>query len=201
MKRLLLIGAAALLAAPAMAQYKVVGPDGRVTYTDRPPAQGQVSAVRRDGAVVPPTATAALPLELRQAVARFPVVLYTAPECGPCDNARRMLQQRGIPLAERQVLQNEDMAAVERITGGKALPAITIGAQALNGYSESRWNDLLDLAGYPRQSKLPKDYVAAAPSPVTPRPAAPPPADAPAPAPQPAPVPDVAPSPVPPIRF
>ena len=37
MNRLLWIASAALLAGPAFAQYKVVGPDGRITYTDRPP--------------------------------------------------------------------------------------------------------------------------------------------------------------------
>ena len=35
---LLVVGVALLSAPPAFALYKVVGPDGRVTYTDRPPA-------------------------------------------------------------------------------------------------------------------------------------------------------------------
>ena len=71
--------AVAMLAAatPALAQYKVVGPDGKVTYTDRPTATEagtQVLPLRRDG--LPNTsATSAtqagppLPTELRAMVA------------------------------------------------------------------------------------------------------------------------------------
>lgn len=194
MKRSLTFGALMVLVClPLQAQYKVVGPDGRVTYTDRPPPaqQGQVSAMRRDGSVVS-TPTAALPLELRQVVTRFPVVLYTAPQCELCDTARAMLKQRGIPLTERQVLQQDDLAAVERATGNRGMPALTVGGQALNGYSATQWNALLDLAGYPRESKLPKTYQAAAPVPITPRapeqppvPAVLPPSPAPAEAPEP----------------
>jgi hypothetical protein len=119
MNRLLLIACATLLAGPALAQYKVVGPDGRVTYTDRPPtgAQGQVSAVRRDGSLGPATSGTQLPLELRQVAARFPVVIYTAPECQLCDSARQLLKLRGIPMTERQALHFEDLSIVERQTG------------------------------------------------------------------------------------
>ncbi|WP_284614402.1 glutaredoxin family protein [Aquabacterium humicola] len=186
MKRSLVLAAACLAVLPAFAQYKVVGPDGRITYTDRPPpaAQGQVSAMRRDGAVAS-TPAAPLPAELRPVVARFPVVLFTAPECELCDNARTMLKQRGIPLTERQVMRQEDLVAVERATGSRGMPAMTVGAQAINGWSSSQWNALLDLAGYPRESKLPRDYQAAAPQPITPRPAPPPPVPVAPPAPSP----------------
>jgi glutaredoxin len=203
MNRVLLIVSAALLAGPAFAQYKVVGPDGRITYTDRPPPAatpgGQVSGVR--GSAAANSATAALPYELQQAVARFPVVFYTSPECSLCDTARRMLRQRGIPLTERQAQHPDDLALVERQTGGRGLPALMVGTQAVHGYGEAQWGSLLDLAGYPRQSKLPRDYAAAAPVPLSPRSAAPSPAPAPA-VPAPAPEPPAPPAgDPPPIRF
>ncbi|MBI5258509.1 MAG: glutaredoxin family protein [Burkholderiales bacterium] len=179
--RSLFFATAALAAAlPALAQYKVVGPDGKVTYTDRPPTeqQGKATPMRVDAGGAPSTAN--LPAELRQVVQRFPVVLYTAPECAPCDAARTMLRQRGIPLAERTVASNDDVPLLERATGGRSVPAITVGAQATNGYSATQWNNLLDLAGYPRESRLPRDYAAAPATPIAGRPA-----PAPAPAPQP----------------
>ena len=43
-------------------------------------------------------AEGALPFELRQAASRYPVTLYTAATCIPCDNGRQMLQQRGTKL-------------------------------------------------------------------------------------------------------
>ena len=203
MNRLLWIVSAALLAGPAVAQYKVVGPDGRITYTDRPPPAaspgGPVGSLR--GSAATGSATAALPYELQQAVARFPVVFYTSPECALCDTARRMLRQRGIPLTERQAQHPDDLALVERQTGGRGLPALMVGAQAIHGYGEAQWGNLLDLAGYPRQSRLPRDYVAAGPVPLSTRTAAPAPAPAPA-APAPAPEPPAPPAgDPPPIRF
>jgi glutaredoxin len=202
MKRLLWIVSAALLAGPAIAQYKVVGPDGRVTYTDRPSATaqgGQVSGVRSAPGAT--GTTAPLPYELQQPVARFPVVFYSATDCTQCDSARRMLRQRGIPHTERQAQHPDDLVLVERQTGGRGLPALTVGTQAIHGYGESQWGNLLDLAGYPRQSKLPREYVAAAPVPLSPRSSVPAPAVA---APDPVPAPEAPNSPAgdpPPIRF
>lgn len=196
MIRTLSFAALALLAAlPAVAQYKVIGPDGKVTYTDRPPTEqpGTVTPLRST-----PTGPMAngtpLPAELRGIVQRFPVVLYTATNCTPCDDARRVLKQRGIPLSERQVLSNDDLPALERLTGSRAVPALTVGGQAASGYSESQWSNLLDLAGYPRESRLPRDYVGPAPTPLVARQTASPP---PAPAPAPAPAPEAAPEPAP----
>lgn len=197
---------AAGLAPAAWAQYKVIGPDGSVTYTDRPtPATqgGQVSGMRAGRAAPSPAATATpLPYELQQAVAKFPVVFYSTTDCTLCDTARRMLRQRGIPLTERQAQHPDDLLLLERQTGGRSLPALMVGAQAIHGYGESQWGNLLDLAGYPRQSKLPRDYVAAAPVPMSPRGTAAPAPAVPAPEPAPAPAsPDTPPGDQPPIRF
>jgi glutaredoxin len=201
MNRLLWITSAALLAGPALAQYKVVGPDGRITYTDRPPAAtpgAQVGGVRPGAAA---NSSAALPYELQQAVARFPVVFYTATDCALCDTARRMLRQRGIPLTERQAQHPDDLVLVERQTGGRGLPALMVGTQAIHGYGE-QWSSLLDLAGYPRQSRLPRDYVAAAPVPLSPRAATPAVQSLPEPVPAPAPEqPSTSATDPPPIRF
>ncbi len=144
----------------AQTQYKVVGPDGSVTYTDRAPSGnvGRITALGRDSR--PAEAATPLPLELRQVVARFPVILYAASECQPCENGRRLLAQRGIPLVERQIISEEDTDALQRLTGGRSVPALTIGAQTLRGFSELDWHSYLDAAGYPRESRLPRDYKA-----------------------------------------
>lgn len=203
MKRLLLCAATLAAALPATAQYKVVGPDGRITYTDRPPVDQPVNItpVARGAAAAAPSGPA-LPAELRPIVQRFPVVFYSAPDCGPCDSARQLLRQRGIPHSERQVLTTDDLPALERVTGSRSLPALTVGGQSSAGYAEGAWQQLLDLAGYPRESKLPRNYAQGPATPLVAR-AAPTPAPAPAPqpAPAPAPEPDTNPSPVPGIRF
>jgi glutaredoxin len=159
----------ALLAAmPAHAQYKVIGADGKVTYTDRPPAQsdGKVTAI--NGRNAQPAAAVSsdnsgLPLELRQSMGRYPVTLYTVTgACEPCSSARALLKQRGIPFAEKQVMSPEDSDALERISGGRDAPTLSIGAQTLRGLAPEVWNSYLDAAGYPRASQLPATYQYAA---------------------------------------
>jgi glutaredoxin len=186
MKRVVSASIVLFAAWSAHAQYKVVGPDGRVTYTDRPPPaeQGQAVQMRAgSGGSTQP----ALPLALKEPATKFPVILYTAPECGPCDEGRALLRQRGIPYTERAAANNADREAWVKIVGSADAPALAIGGQWLRGYSPSQWNSYLDTAGYPRESKLPPGYVQPAPLPLVERVAVPraePPPPAPPPAPE-----------------
>ena len=168
----------ALIAAlPCQAQYKVVGPDGKITYTDRPPpaSQGKAAPLSPRGGTGAAASDAALPAELRQVAARYPVTLYAVTgACELCGASRQLLRQRGIPYVEKQVTSPEDSDALERLSGGRDVPTLTIGSQVLRGLSPEAWNAYLDAAGYPRDSKLPSNYQYAAPAPVTERVAAPP---------------------------
>lgn len=174
MKRLP-ICALVLAAAPlaAQAQYKVVGPDGSVTYTDRPPAGAKVTAISARAGATPLAGDSDLPFDLRQVAGRYPVTLYTAPECPPCDSGRQLLQQRGIPYAERSVTTDDDAAALERAVGGRTLPSLSIGSQGLRGFGATDWAAYLDAAGYPRASRLPRGWQPPAVAPLTVRAGAP----------------------------
>lgn len=143
----------------AQAVYRVVGPDGKVTFSDRAPTEGAAAPTRQGAASSgPSSATTALPYELRQIASRFPVTLYTSKDCAPCTSARNLLVSRGIPFTERTIASNEDIAALERLSGGTSLPFGTIGGQLLNGFSNTEWSQYLDAAGYAKQSQLPPGY-------------------------------------------
>lgn len=168
MKRLVAALALVLAGTPALALYKVVGPDGKVTYTDRPPisTDSKVTSINaRSGA-----SEVSLPLDLRRAVSRYPVTLFVAGAgCEPCDAGRTLLRQRGIPFSERQVQTPEDNDALERLSGGRDAPTLSIGAQVLRGLSPEIWGSYLDAAGYPRESQLPANYQYPAAAPVVAR--------------------------------
>lgn len=170
--------------------YRIVGPDGKVTFSDQPPpsaAKAKVTAGaggKFDAAGT--SGNPALPLELRTAVTKFPVTLYTGKDCAPCNTGRTLLTSRGIPFTEKTIESNEDIEALRRLTSESSLPAATIGGQLLKGYSEQDWSQYLDAAGYPKTSKLPAAYRNPATSPLVAR--APAPAPAAAAAPQAAPV-------------
>jgi glutaredoxin len=172
----------AVMVTPALAQYKVVAPDGSVTYTDRPPgaANLRVTPMGRNVAPPAPGLEVGLPLDLRQAVSRYPVTLYTTEDCPPCDIGRKLLQQRGIPYTERSVGSDDDGQALERLVGGRTVPSLTVGAQPLRGFNDVDWGSYLDAAGYPKESKLPRNWPVPVAAPLVARATAAAPAAAPA---------------------
>lgn len=166
--RTALIAGTFVCAGLASAQvFRIVGPDGKVTFSDRPPTDAKAApaaAVPLGGSAG--TSTAGLPLEVRQASGRYPVSLYTAADCAPCESARSYLRQRGVPFTEYTVSTREDFAALQRVSGGGNLPFMTLGAQHVPGFSEAEWSQYFDAAGYPKTSQLPPSYRNAAPRPL-----------------------------------
>lgn len=148
----------ALLLGPgtALALYKVVGADGKVTYTDRPPSDRPSQTLRSSGSL---SDTGALPFELRQVTGKFPVTLYGGRDCAPCERGRALLRERGVPFAEKTVESNEDIQTLRRLEGTDQLPVLRVGAQRIKGFSSQEWQSYLDAAGYPKESALPRNYV------------------------------------------
>lgn len=167
------VAAAASFTVPALAQqvFRIVGPDGKVTFSDRPtptaqPRAGAVNPTTTGATDVTPPAASTLPYELRQVAQRFPVTLYTGKDCAPCTAARNMLVQRGVPFTERTIESNDDVDALQRLSGGNSMPFGTIGGQQLKGFSDLEWTQFLDAAGYPKSSQLPANYRAAPATPL-----------------------------------
>lgn len=180
---------------PAHALYKVVGPDGKVTYTDRP-AVSTESKVQQVGSGGSVANDVALPFDVRQAVQRYPVTLYVAPDCTPCDAGRQYLRQRGVPFSEKLVTTANDSNALQRLTGSTSLPALTVGAQIVRGWQREDWASYLDAANYPKESRLPSNFPQGKAEPLTEaQQAKPAPAPAPAPPAAPAAQPPAAPPP------
>ncbi len=159
---------ALLAAGPASAQtvYRIVAPDGRVTFSDQPPVANAGAPASGAAGKNPELAAAVLPLELRQAVNKYPVVLYTASNCAPCASGRALLSGRGVPFTEKTVNTAEDADALQRISGENSLPFLTLGGQQIKGYSDSEWTQFLDAAGYPKASVLPSAYRRASATPL-----------------------------------
>lgn len=156
--------------APASAQtiYRIVGPDGRVTFSDKPPANAdaKATATSAGGRALGTPDGATLPYELRQVAARYPVALYSGANCVPCNAGRLMLQGRGIPYTELAITSQEDNEALQRLSGDSVLPFLTIGGQKIKGYSEAEWSQFLNAANYPQTSVLPPNFRFAAAKPL-----------------------------------
>lgn len=146
--------------------YRIVGADGKVTFSDRPPAASSANVSSAGANAAGGSAAAGLPFELRQVASKYPVTLYTGDNCGPCNSGRSLLTSRGIPFAERTVTTSEDSQALQRMSGETSLPFVTIGSQQLSGFSDAEWTQYLNAAGYPATSALPASYRAPAPAPL-----------------------------------
>jgi glutaredoxin len=150
----------------ALAQYKIVGPDGKVTYTDKPPTAQDIRLPK--GSAAPAGATAGMPFETRQAMAKYPVTLYSIRSCPSCDQARQALRGRGVPFNEYSVITDADFSAFQSRIGGTTFPVVVIGDQTMKGYSSNDLSGYLDAAGYPAQGHL-TGYTWPAAVPLAPR--------------------------------
>ena len=150
----------ALNALPVSAQtvYRVVGPDGKVSFSDKPPVDLGKATTQEARGSASDASNSTLPFNLRQTVGKYPVILYTSDNCAPCASGRTLLMSRGVPFNEKTVNTNEDAEALERISGANTLPFVSIGGQQIKGFSDSEWTQFLNAAGYPKTSALPATY-------------------------------------------
>lgn len=164
--------ALALAALPPLVQaqqiYRSVTPDGRVVFSDVPPPDAKPPAAG-GGASDAAARNPALPFALREVTNRFPVTLYTGPDCAPCNSGRALLAGRGIPYSEATVTTDADAQALQRLSGERSLPLLTIGSQHVKGFSSTEWHQYLDAAGYPKTSALPGGWKPAQARPLAPQ--------------------------------
>jgi glutaredoxin len=151
MKHSIILSALLALAvtAPASAEiYRWVDSAGHVHFGDQPPRD--VNRVQQlPNQPLPETTDAA---KLRETADKKPVTLYTT-NCGaPCDQATALLQARGIPFSTKYLDRDPEAVKAYRQLAGQALqvPSLRIGENMQKGFEKVLWNNLLDLAGYPR---------------------------------------------------
>src|SRR5208282_4693383 len=165
---LALLALVVAMAATAQTQtqqvYRYVDPDGRVVYSDKPPPPNARDAqAKRVGSNT--IETSDLSYSEVMAQERFPVTLYTF-GCGTvCDTASALLNKRGVPHTVVDVGQSDGADKLKRLTGGLDAPALQVGDQYSTGFNESRWQNLLTDAGYPKTPAPRNAPVGRAPAP------------------------------------
>ena len=153
MKRIILLSACLAgmsLTVQAGELYRWVDASGKVYYGDVLPVgamQVEVKKFPKDN-----TSSEYLPYETLRAQQNFPVILYVSDGCGEtCDQARSLLNKRGIPFSEKLLRTKQDIEAFKKLSGIEAfVPVLAVGKNFLKGFLESQWNSELDIAGYPK---------------------------------------------------
>ena len=142
---LLLIGSV-----QAAGWYRWVDKSGNVHYSDAPPADA-ADVQKQKGGVAPLADNADLPYETRRALQNFPITLYVAEGCGEaCNQARELLDKRGVPYFEKSLKTQEDIDAFKKISGSDFVPVLTVGKAWLKNFQPEQWQAELDSAGYPK---------------------------------------------------
>lgn len=124
---------------------------GRTVISDMPPPPGARQVVKQAGE---DSSTQQGSYATRQAAEKYPVTLYTSANCTDgCKQARELLNGRGIPFSEKMLNTQEDIDQLNKKLGGEAsVPSVIIGRQNIQGFESGAWNNLLDLAGYPKSA-------------------------------------------------
>ena len=175
------LGVAAIASTQAVAQqmYRWVDKDGKVHYTQNPPPRDAAKSVqqRRLDSGGPAQGSEQMPYSVRQAVANFPVTLFTSPDCPRgCNEARALLAKRGVPYREISVSDTASKDTLQKMTGDTQVPSMLVGRSVEKGFEEGGFNSALDAAGYPRTSL----FIGKPPALPSPKPQPKPPATAPA---------------------
>ena len=148
--RTLFLLALLILAGPldAAQLYRWVDDKGNVEWRDTPPPSTAKKVEQRNvrGSTIE---TSELPYSLQQAVKNHPVTLWIT-DCGAvCNQARSLLNRRGVPHTERN--PQAEIEAFKKASGGSMeVPLLFVGSRQVKGYLESEWDAALDAAGYPK---------------------------------------------------
>lgn len=123
---------------------------GQTVFSDQPPPPGTKQVTVSEGKATGDERQ--LPYATRIAAEKYPVTLYTSADCAEtCANARALLNGRGIPFTEMMVKNQEEAAELTKQMGTESfIPGLKVGPQNHAGYESGAWNNLLDLAGYPK---------------------------------------------------
>jgi len=148
--------------------YRWVDRAGKVHYSDTPPP-ANIHDVERKKLSAPVTLNEDIPYEAQRAQQNFPVTLYVTSGCGtPCDQARSLLNKRGVPFTEKSLNTQEEIDSFFKMSGSNGAPTLAVGKAYLSGFIEARWNKELDAAGYPKTASY-RQRIAEPPQPSAPQ--------------------------------
>ena len=139
-------------AAVAQTFYKSVGPDGKVVYSDKPPASGKVEKTldvqTLPNTAIPPETLKELERLKREgkgqtAATSAGIVLFSASWCGYCRQAKAHLAQRAVNYRDYDIDTPEGKAAFVHAGGGGGVPLLIKNGEKVRGYSREGYEALL----------------------------------------------------------
>ena len=134
----------------AQTLYKSIGPDGKATYSDKPPAQGRLEKTLK----VENLPNSALPQSLLEelevlrrsgARAKLPssgTLLFAASWCGYCRQAKSYLASKNIEYDEIDIDTPSGKSAFAAAGGGRGVPLLVFNGQQVRGFSAQAYEQV-----------------------------------------------------------
>ena len=148
------------VAAQAETLYKVVGPDGKTTYTDRPPTDAKSKTTTLQFADAPSTPLpdsvlkyqAALQKSMQSRLAQARNVnaigattLYSASWCGYCKKAKAYLRANGIRYSEFDIDTADGGVAYFEAGGRRGVPLLLADGKRIEGFSDGSYDNFFSV--------------------------------------------------------
>lgn len=134
--KLSLILLSLFLALPASAGvYKWTDAQGRMQYSDSPPAAAKAKQLKLQSFTGP--------VQVSRAIgADSGVTIYTTEWCGVCKRAKAFFAQNGVPFREWDVEKTEFGAIKFKQLGGSGVPLITVGSEKMAGFDAGSFMEM-----------------------------------------------------------
>jgi glutaredoxin len=122
--------------------YKVVGPDGKISYTDKEP---QTVGAKSEKLKIQTYSGA--PSVSNSGTSVRKVTILSAEWCGICTRAKNYMKSRGIAFEEWDIDRSDFARAKMRELGARGVPVILAGGQKMVGFSEAGLDAMLKKSG------------------------------------------------------
>jgi glutaredoxin len=128
--------------------YRSVGPDGRITYSQKPPAGAKVEKTltftNLPATPIPESLMGEQkkPGEPGKRMATGRPVLFTAVWCGYCTQAKAYLAKKGVSYTEYDIDTPGGAQAFRESAGGKGIPVLLLNERRVQGYSQQAYDAL-----------------------------------------------------------
>ncbi len=145
-----LAAASTSLGAAQLYQWKDA--QGRMVYSDHPPPPSIKQSEQKSfkGNLIETGESYAT----RTAREKYPITLYSTACGAPCDQARQLLTERGVPFSGKDPQASpEAQAELKKLTGQARVPVLFVGNEKIDGFESGQWHAALDRAGYPKSAK------------------------------------------------